>query len=255
MPGVFGEIADRYDVLRPLQASDRRRLAALGSAAWLRPGDLLVEVGCGTGRMALPLAEMSTHQVVGLDPEDRMLAVARAKDVAGRVRWLRGTAYRVPLGDAVAGVVLMSMVVHLLKQPGRAFREAHRVLRPGGRLVIWTFTPRHVREFYLNEWFPSIGRIDGERFAGVETLEAGLRRAGFSTVTVDLERESGTLAVEDVLDRVRGRYISTLSLVPPLEYRLGLQQVEEMRTLDRERRIPYQLEWAILTAANDEGSP
>ncbi len=248
MPGLFAEIADRYDALRPLQASDRRRVVALGSADWLRRDDLVVEVGCGTGRMTLPLAEISAHQVVGVDPEERMLEVARGKDVASRVRWLRGTAYRLPLADGVAGVVLMSMVVHLLKQPGRAFTEARRVLRPEGRMVIWTFTPRHVREFYLNEWFPSIARIDGQRFPGEETLEAGLRRAGFASVAVQVEQETGTLAVEDVIDRVRGRYISTLSLVAPLEYRLGLQRLEELHTLDGGRRIHYRLEWAIVTA-------
>jgi len=248
MPGLFAEIADRYDALRPLQASDRRRVVALGSADWLRPDDLVVEVGCGTGRMTLPLAEISAQQVVGVDPEERMLEVARGKDVAGRVRWLRGTAYRLPLADGVAGMVLMSMVVHLLKQPGRAFTEARRVLRPEGRMLIWTFTPRHVREFYLNEWFPSIARIDGQRFPTEETLESGLRRAGFASVTVDVEQETGTLAVEDVIDRVRGRYISTLSLLAPLEYRLGLQRLEELHTLDGGRRIPYRLEWAIVTA-------
>jgi len=150
--------------------------------------------------------------------------------------------------DGVAGVVLMSMVVHLLKQPGRAFAEARRVLRPEGRMVIWTFTPRHIREFYLNEWFPSIARIDGQRFPREETLEAGLRRAGFASAAMDIEEETGALAVEEVIDRVRGRYISTLSLVPPLEYRLGLQRLEELRTLDGGRRIPYRLEWAIVTA-------
>jgi ubiquinone/menaquinone biosynthesis C-methylase UbiE len=248
MPGLFAEIADRYDALRPLQASDRRRVVALASADWLRPDDLVVEVGCGTGRMTLPLAEISARQVVGVDPEERMLEVARGKDVAGRVRWLRGTAYRLPLADGVAGVVLMSMVVHLLKQPGRAYTEARRVLHPEGRMVIWTFTPRHVQEFYLNEWFPSIARIDGQRFPAVETLEAGLRRAGFASVAVEVEQETGTLAVEDVIDRVRGRYISTLSLVAPLEHRLGLQQLEELHTLDGGRRIPYRLEWAIVTA-------
>jgi ubiquinone/menaquinone biosynthesis C-methylase UbiE len=245
---MFAEIADRYDTLRPLHPSDRRRVVALGSAAWLRADDLVVDVGCGTGRMTLPLAEMSARPVVGVDPEERMLAVARKKDVGGKARWLQGTAYRLPLAEGMAGVVLMSMVVHLLKQPGRAFREARRVLRPDGRLVIWTFTPRHVREFYLNGWFPSIARIDMARFPSEKRLAEGLRAAGFREVTVELEREAGTMAVDDVVDRVRGRYISTLSLVPPLEYRLGLQKLEEMLALDPERRIPYQLEWAIVTA-------
>jgi hypothetical protein len=51
-----------------------------------------------------------------------------------------------------------------------------------------------------------------------------------------------------VVDRVRGRYISTLSLLPPLEYRLGLQRLEEMLAQDRSIRLTQRSEWAIFTA-------
>jgi SAM-dependent methyltransferase len=216
--------------------------------AALEPGDRVVEVGCGTGRLTLPLSAVTPARVTGVDTETRMLEVARGKDVAGRVDWVRGSAYRLPLDDGVAGLVMMVMVVHLLRQRVRAFTEARRIMRPGGQLSLWTFTPRHVEEFYLNAYFPSIAVIDRPRFPSVAVLSAELRRAGFDEPRVQIMEEPRQLDIADVVDRVRGRYISTLAMLPPLEYRLGLQQLEERLAQDRSIKLAQRSEWAIITA-------
>ena len=255
MSRSFAEIAPRYDALRPLSAGDRDRLERLVRELPLAPEDLVVEVGCGTGRMTLPLAAIIPARVMGVDSEARMLDVARTKDAGGRVDWRRGSAYRLPVGDAAAALVLMVMVVHLLRQRVRAFGEVRRILRPGGRLSVWTFTPKHVEQFYLNEFFPSIATIDGPRFPSVEVLAAELRRAGFSDITADVREEPRRLGIAEVVDRVRGRYISTLSLVPPLEYRLGLQRLEEMLAADRSISLTQRSEWAVITARHTTAFP
>ena len=216
--------------------------------AGLGASDLVVDVGCGTGRLTLPLAALTPARVVGVDAEARMLEVARSKDAAARVEWLRGSAYRLPLADRATALVVMVMVVHLLRQRVRAFREAHRVLGTGGQLSVWTFTPRHVAEFYLNAYFPSIPMIDRPRFPSAEVLTAELRRAGFAEVRVEVREEVRRLDIADVVDRVRGRYISTLGMLPPLEYRLGLQQLEERLAQDRATTLAQRSEWAIITA-------
>jgi SAM-dependent methyltransferase len=208
---------------------------------------MVVDVGCGTGRITLPLAASTTARVIGVDTEARMLEVARAKDEAARVEWLRGSAYRLPVSDDVAALAVMVMLVHLLRQRVRAFTEARRVLRPGGQLSLWTFTPRHVEQFYLDEYFPSIAVIDRPRFPPVELLIAELTRAGFDDVRAEIQDESRRINVADVVDRVRGRYISTLSMVPALEYRLGLQRLEEMLAQDPAIMLTQRSEWAILT--------
>jgi len=248
MSPSFAEIAPRYDALRPLSAVDRARLQTMLREAALQAGDLAVEVGCGTGRLTLPLSAMTPARVIGVDSEARMLDVARSKDAGGRVEWVRGSAYHLPLGDGAATLVVMVMVVHLLRQRVRAFREARRILRPGGRLSIWTFTPRHVEEFYLNAYFPSIAVVDRPRFPSDAVLSAELSRAGFEEVRVDLLVEPRQLDIAEVVDRVRGRYISTLAMLPPLEYRLGLQQLEEMLARDRSITLTQRSEWAIITA-------
>lgn len=254
MSPSFAWIAPTYDALRPLSADDRARLEAMLREAAVDAGDLVVEVGCGTGRLTLPLAGLTRARVLGVDTEPRMLDVARAKDVAGRVEWMRGSAYRLPVANGTAGLVLMVMVVHLLRQRTRAFGEGRRVLRPGeggersGRLCIWTFTPRHVEEFYLNTFFPSIAVIDRPRFPAIQVLTEELRRAGLIRVRVDIRDDVRRMEIAEVVDRVRGRYISTLAMLPPVEYRLGLQRLEEMLAQDRTITLSQRSEWAIITA-------
>jgi len=248
MSPSFAEIAPHYDALRPLSSGDRAWLEAMLRAAAPQAGDLVVEVGCGTGRLTLPLAAVTRARVMGIDSEARMLEVARGKDEAGRVEWVRGSAYHLPVGDGAAALVVMVMVIHLLRQRVRAFSEMRRVLRPGGRLSVWTFTARHVEEFYLNAYFPSIAVIDRPRFPPVPALTSELRRAGFDEVRVELRQEPRRIDIAEVVDRVRGRYISTLSLLPPLEYRLGLQRLEEMLAQDRSIMLTQRSEWAIVTA-------
>jgi ubiquinone/menaquinone biosynthesis C-methylase UbiE len=252
MSPSFARIAPTYDALRPLSAEDRARLEAMLREAGVGAGDLVVEVGCGTGRLTMPMAGLTRARVMGVDTEARMLDVARAKDVAGRVEWVRGSAYRLPVADGTAGLVVMVMVVHLLGQRTRAFGEARRALRHGerggGRLCIWTFTPRHVEEFYLNAFFPSIAVIDRPRFPAVDVLNDELRRAGLTRIRVEVREEVRRMDIADVVDRVRGRYISTLAMLPPLEYRLGLQRLEEMLAQDRTITLWQRSEWAILTA-------
>jgi len=106
-----------------------------------RPDEVILDVGCGTGSLAVVLGRMQPRaQVVGVDPDPEMLAVARRKaEAAGvAVRW------RVGLGDALTEppgsmhTVVSSLVLHqcpvAVKQAVLASMFA--VLRPGGRLVI-----------------------------------------------------------------------------------------------------------------------
>jgi len=67
-------------------------------------------------------------------------------------------------------------------------------------------------------------------------------------VRVDVREEVRRIQIADVVDRVRGRYISTLAMLPPLEYRLGLQRLEELLAQDRTITLSQRSEWAIVTA-------
>ncbi|WP_409437109.1 methyltransferase domain-containing protein [Mycobacterium sp. SMC-14] len=113
-----------------------------------RPDDTILDVGCGTGSLALLAARVEPQaNITGLDPDPEILAVARQKDAesesAGRVRWLTGMG-----DDLVASVeaesmdgVMSSLVLHQCPMDVKRaiLASMFTVLRPGGRLVIADF--------------------------------------------------------------------------------------------------------------------
>ena len=101
----------------------------------LRPGDRLVDVGCGPG-FAVQRARTYGAEVVGVDPAPVMLGVARARwrrDPG--IEWRTGTAESLPVADGWANVVWSIATVHHWADVDAALAEARRVLAPGGRLV------------------------------------------------------------------------------------------------------------------------
>ena len=107
----------------------------------------MLDLGTGTGRMLELLAPLA-ERAVGIDQSPAMLAVARARlERAGlrNVQLRQGDIYAVPVERNGYDLVVLHQVLHYLDDPGRALREAARVLRPGGRLLVVDFAP-HAEE-------------------------------------------------------------------------------------------------------------
>lgn len=105
------------------------------------PGSVL-EIGCGTGSLAVELADLIPHaEMTGIDVDPVALSIANAKDRLERVAWLQGSATDLPFEDDCFDCVAISLVMHHLmpEQQPEALREANRVLRRGGRLHILDF--------------------------------------------------------------------------------------------------------------------
>ena len=115
-------------------------------SADLPEGGTAIDVGCGTGTFGIALASQRRDaQVIGIDGDPEILAIARRKPGADAVEWRDGLAQDVSLADGSADVVTMSLVLHhLLPEEKRgALAEARRVLKPGGRLHIADWGPPH----------------------------------------------------------------------------------------------------------------
>ncbi len=107
--------------------------------AGLAPGDRIADVGAGTGTFAIGLAAAAPMaEVVAVDGDPAVLAIAEAKDGAAAVEWKRGLADELPLADGACQRVSMSLLLHHLDAEGKraALAEAHRVLADGGSLHI-----------------------------------------------------------------------------------------------------------------------
>ncbi|MEW2402636.1 methyltransferase domain-containing protein [Streptomyces sp. NPDC046862] len=99
----------------------------------IEPGTSVADVGCGAGRAVVELAERGAR-AVGVDPDERMIAVARERwpDCDFRI----AGAYGLGLADASVDGYRADKVFHELGEPERALAEARRVLVPGGRIVL-----------------------------------------------------------------------------------------------------------------------
>jgi ubiquinone/menaquinone biosynthesis C-methylase UbiE len=241
----FDALAPDYDRLRPAgdgwEELAGRALTALGAAR------RVLDVGCGTGRFAVLAAERLGARVWGVDTSEEMLREARGRPGGERVGWRRADAGHLPFKDGWFDAVHAHLVLHLLDDRRSAVAEMARVLGTGGRIAVGTFAPEHFREFFLNPYFPSIPDVDLARFPDPGALCAELLEAGLAHADVERFDQPVSAAAADVLERVRGRYISTLRLVPDAEYAAGLERLAADVAAGRER-FDYTLRWALVTA-------
>jgi SAM-dependent methyltransferase len=109
----------------------------------LRPDSRAVDVGCGEGAHAFRLATHFGFRVLGIDPVQRHLDLARearrevAPDIASRVSFERGAATRLPVPGASLDLVWCRDVMVHVDDPAAAFAEFARALRPGGYVVAY----------------------------------------------------------------------------------------------------------------------
>jgi arsenite methyltransferase len=184
------------DVLR------RRELvrATLGA----RPGDRILDVGCGPGFYVTELLEAVGREgsVVGLDISADMLAVA-AKRVEGHgnVTFHEADATSLPVPDASFDRAVCVQVLEYVRDVPTALREMHRALRPGGRVLVWDVDwatvswhaiDRQLTRRVLAAWdkhltHPSLPRA----------LAAQLRNAGFEDVRMDAHAFATTELIPD----------------------------------------------------------
>jgi ubiquinone/menaquinone biosynthesis C-methylase UbiE len=113
----------------------RSILGALG----LRHGDRLLEIGCGGG-LLLRDALASGAAATGLDHSEEMVTLARERAPGAEV--VLGGAEELPFSNASFTAVAMSVVFFFLADPLAALGEARRVLAPGGRIAVYTTSPR-----------------------------------------------------------------------------------------------------------------
>ena len=167
---------------------EARRLPEATLALWLEalaehvPADsvnLIVDVGCGTGRFCDGLAERFSARVYAIDPSEKMLSVARGDIRSGRVKLVRAAAESMPLRDGAADLAFLSVVYHHLRDQRRAAREFGRVLGAGKWLAIRTAVRERLDSYLWLRFFPAARPIEFGRTPATDELTGLLRSTGF----------------------------------------------------------------------------
>lgn len=191
--GLVLHWAARYDLLVWLLTRGRERVLRekLVDLAHLTPGEAVLDVGCGTGSLAMVASRTvgPTGMVYGIDPSPAMIARARSKAIkAGtNVRFETGVAEALPFSAATFEVVFSTLMLHHLPRPVRQqfVREMRRVLKPTGRVLIVDFADAQGKTGLLAQVHRH-GHVDPRQI--VSLLEEG----GFHSV------ESGRVGISSL---------------------------------------------------------
>lgn len=179
--------AARYDALVWLLTfgKERRFRERLLEPARLRAGEAVLDVGCGTGTLAIAAKRQVglSGSVCGVDPSPEMIARAQRKaaKAGAAVDFRHGLAQSLPFADGRFDVVLSTVMLHHLARADRpgALREMRRVLKPGGRLLAVDFATVSRGQRGLLAHFHRHGRQDPADFqalvsdAGVRIVDSG----------------------------------------------------------------------------------
>lgn len=214
--GLFTRIAGRYDLMNRLMTlgQDGRWRARVLDLAALGPGQTLLDLGTGTGDLALAALERTPGlRVVGADFTLAMMRVGQRRPGGQRPRWSGTDALNLPFPDEAFEAVVSAYLMRNVGDVARAWAEQWRVLKPGGRVVCLDTTPpprnwlRPMINFHLHTLIPALGRAltghaqaytylpdSTESFLTAEALAARLESAGF--ISVHVERWMfGTMAI------------------------------------------------------------
>jgi len=168
----------------------------------LRPGDVVVDLGCGAGMDSFLAARAVGPEgsVIGVDMTDAMLEKARAnaqKAGISNVDFRKGFIEDLPIEDASVDVIISNCVINLSPEKKKVYAEAHRVLRPGGRVMVSDVVlERELPEAVLQSVDAYIGCVGGASLR--EPYLQTIRDAGFSEVRVDREACFGdTIDLDD----------------------------------------------------------
>jgi SAM-dependent methyltransferase len=165
--------------------------------AAMTPGEIVVDLGSGAGFDSFLAARQvgMTGHVIGIDMTHEMLTKARdnaARIGACNVEFRLGEIEHLPIADNTADVILSNCVINLVPDKAQVFREAFRVLKPGGRLAISDVVNiRPLTAELAGDRSLVCGCIAGA--AAVGDIEAWLAAAGFQAVRVAVKPESRDL--------------------------------------------------------------
>jgi SAM-dependent methyltransferase len=205
--------------------------------AYLGPArrGMFLDAGCGTGNYTAELASAGGvwH---GVDHSARMLAEAAQK--SDSIHWRLSDLLSLPYDVATFDGIVSTLVLHHLESLVGGFTSMARVLKPGGRIVIFTSTREQMLGYWLNHYFPEAMRRSVEQMPCLAEIEAAAAAAGLREVTrepysvrpdlVDSFLYSGKNAPWLYLDDVFRQGSSTFrSLADPAEVSLGCERLAQ----------------------------
>ncbi len=234
-----------YDDKQHVGYQQGRRLPAESRRAWLeafsthapdrRPLRVL-DLGSGTGRFTPVLAETFGGPVTGVEPSQKMRAVAETSAQHFNVSYKAGSAESIPLPDGSCDLVLMFLSFHHVRDRPAAASEIARVLTSGGRVFIRSTFADRMPDLDWHRYFPRARDIELEMFPSVREVLDVFAPVGLCQKALVQVEESFAGSLADNAERLRTRAISTFDHLSEDEIREGFARLDAAVALETEPR-------------------
>ena len=221
--------ATRYDAARAMSRESQRRSLDPLHPLLPTPVRLVVDLGCGTGRFSVALAEQFGAPVLGVDPAKTMLGKARENVSHSRVTFTQGTSSAIPLPDGAADLVFVSMAYHHFDDKQAASREMRRVLPPGGIVAIRNSTVDALDGFAFLEYFPAARAHADAILPRREQLVASMRAAGFAPVLHQVIPHEMAPTWVAYCDKTAARAYSLLAMISDDDFEAGIASMRRAK--------------------------
>ena len=230
-----------YDRRQYLTYARGRALSDETMATWMRAFErhaaagrpqVVLDLGSGTGRFSPALADTFGGPVYGVEPYDRMRAVAERDARHDDVSYLAGSAERIPLPDASCDLVLMFLSFHHVVDRPAAAGDIARVLRPAGRVLLRTSFSDRLPDKPWHHYFPRARDIEQETFPSLRETEETFAAAGLVRLALDQVRERYDASLRDYVERLRNRASTTFEHLTEDEISVGFAAIEAAATAE-----------------------
>ena len=224
----YRNIAESYDKGRHMLDNNVELWMGLISRyAGSRTDLRILDLGCGTGRFAIPMAERLHYQVVGADSSREMLAKAKGKDTGGIVAWDIQDAQKMTYPDDSFDAVFMSHLLHHVDSPLKVVKECRRILTDSGVILIRYGAIEQICDDVEHTLFPETLSIDEERTPTIRDTEQWLHNAGFTGIQTVESVQRTYESADTHLQAVKFKSTSVLTMISPEAFRSGVHRLEE----------------------------
>jgi len=221
----YSKIAEYYDKMRHIRADVW--IPKIIQYGKIENRSLVLDVGCGTGSFATSLLSLRNATIFSIDNSLKMLKKASAKNKTRKIHWILSDAHKLPFKNNCFDCVYMTLVVHHFENKELALQEVYRALKKGGSCVIMTHSHYRIKRHFLRD-FPGITAIDLKRFPSIPFLKILMEKIGFKNVHSHLaQQDEGYITTAEILEKVKNKFISTLTLLSEERFQKGFHVFEE----------------------------
>lgn len=143
---------------------------------------IYLDIGCGTGNYTNELQKKG-FQFIGIDPSERMLEKAQRKN--SKIDWRVGSAENTGLPENTLDGIVASLTIHHWTDLKMGFSELNRVLKPGSKIVLFTSTPKQMKGYWLNHYFPKMLSDSIIQMPDLKHVEEAMEDAGMECLNTE----------------------------------------------------------------------